>query len=382
MHHPGAEDVARRVDAVGEPRRIGQVRLQVDAPHDGDERHEEEPRQDRPDPAPGADRPARGVSAHRRRAHRSQVWMMTLRKFQPYRNDFGFLDSPPARARNVTGTSTTRAWCPERLDQDLARPELILLQDHLLEEIGASGAIPRRRVGDPLPGEDGDHAGEHVHAEVADQTLPFERAEQPRSVHVVRFIREDRRDHDRDLLRQMLAVRIQRDDHLRAEAERDLVADAERQPPAAPDGQLRDERAGLTGNGRRAIGGPIAHDDRDDVVTLDHPGDLLHHGGDVLRLVERRGDRDQPRAVRQAWQPGPNRTVPGRAPPRGGGCCVRSYRRTSARAGTGRREPRRRRAGRRSRRRFRARSRTFGGADRTAVGRSRARSPTRTDRTG
>ena len=42
-------------------------------------------------------------------SYRSQVWMMTLRKFQPYRSDFGFFDSPPARARNVTGTSTTRA---------------------------------------------------------------------------------------------------------------------------------------------------------------------------------------------------------------------------------------------------------------------------------
>ena len=41
--------------------------------------------------------------------YRSQVWMITLRKFQPYRSDFGFFDSPPARARKVTGTSTTRA---------------------------------------------------------------------------------------------------------------------------------------------------------------------------------------------------------------------------------------------------------------------------------
>jgi hypothetical protein len=83
VHHPRAEDVAGCVDPVGEPRRIVEVGLQVDAPDDRDERHEKEPRQDRPDPAPAADRPARGVSALRRCAHRSQVWMMTLRKFQP-----------------------------------------------------------------------------------------------------------------------------------------------------------------------------------------------------------------------------------------------------------------------------------------------------------
>ncbi len=41
---------------------------------------------------------------------RSQVWMMTLEKFQPYLSDFGFFDLPPARARIVIGTSTIRAW--------------------------------------------------------------------------------------------------------------------------------------------------------------------------------------------------------------------------------------------------------------------------------
>ena len=44
-------------------------------------------------------------------AQRSQVWMMTLEKFQPYLSDLGFFDLPPARARIVIGTSTMRAWC-------------------------------------------------------------------------------------------------------------------------------------------------------------------------------------------------------------------------------------------------------------------------------
>ena len=53
---------------------------------------------------------ARVAGGDRRRAQRSQVWMMTLEKFQPYLSDFGFFDLPPARARIVIGTSTMRAW--------------------------------------------------------------------------------------------------------------------------------------------------------------------------------------------------------------------------------------------------------------------------------
>ena len=103
---------------------------------------------------------------------------MTLRKFHPYRNDFGFLDSPPARARNVTGTSTTWRTVAERLDQDLARPELVLLQDHLLQQVGASRSVSRRRIGDPPSREDRDDPGEHVDPDVPDEALPFERPEQ------------------------------------------------------------------------------------------------------------------------------------------------------------------------------------------------------------
>ena len=66
-----------------------------------------EPRSE-PGPA-GGQRARRGTD--RRRAQRSQVWMMTLEKFQPYLSDFGFFDLPPARARIVIGTSTIRAWC-------------------------------------------------------------------------------------------------------------------------------------------------------------------------------------------------------------------------------------------------------------------------------
>jgi hypothetical protein len=43
---------------------------------------------------------------------RSREYRSTQRafvKFHPYFRDFGFLDSPPARARTVTGTSTIRA---------------------------------------------------------------------------------------------------------------------------------------------------------------------------------------------------------------------------------------------------------------------------------
>ena len=83
------------------------------------------------------------------------------------------------------------------------------------------------------------------------EALPLEVAEQARAVHVVGLAREDRRDHHRELLGQVLAVGVERDDDLRVEVQRDVVADAEGQPAAAPDRQLGDERARLAGDARR-----------------------------------------------------------------------------------------------------------------------------------
>ena len=64
-----------------------------------------------------------------------------LEKFQPYRSDFGFFDLPPARARIVIGHLDDPRPVAERLDQDLARPELILLEHQLLEQVGPRRAI-------------------------------------------------------------------------------------------------------------------------------------------------------------------------------------------------------------------------------------------------
>ena len=66
-------------------------------------------------------------------------------KFQPYRSDFGFFDLPPARARNVIGHLDDPGALAERLDQDLARPELILLQDQLPKQVGARRPVPAAR---------------------------------------------------------------------------------------------------------------------------------------------------------------------------------------------------------------------------------------------
>ena len=104
--------------------------------------------------------------------------MMTLEKFQPYLSDFGFFDLPPARARIVIGTSTIARVVPERLDQDLARPELILLQDERPQQVGARRAVAARDVGDARAGEDRDEPAEEVHAQVADRALLLEVAEQ------------------------------------------------------------------------------------------------------------------------------------------------------------------------------------------------------------
>jgi hypothetical protein len=105
-------NVAGGVGPVREPLEPIEERAEVDR---GNDRHDRDHEQRRRHDPPDVGTPARGgaprVAAPGGAVHRSHVWMMTFRKFQPYRSDFGFLDSPPARARNVTGTSTTRARC-------------------------------------------------------------------------------------------------------------------------------------------------------------------------------------------------------------------------------------------------------------------------------
>src|SRR6185436_5248064 len=52
---------------------------------------------------------------------------------------------------------------PERLDQDLARPELVLLEDEALEELRAGGPEAAGGVGDPPAGEDRHDPSEQMH---------------------------------------------------------------------------------------------------------------------------------------------------------------------------------------------------------------------------
>ncbi len=144
---------------------------------------------------------------------------------------------------------------------------------------------------------------------------------------------------------------VQRDDELRAEAQRDVVAHAERQPTPAADRQLGDVRSRLACDGRGSVGRAVAHHHGHHVMALDHRGDLLDHRGDVLRLVERRADRDEPRTVGQPARAVPVESLLAERLDEQPDAPLRSCLPSSARAGRGRRGPRRQRATRRSRRR-------------------------------
>ena len=92
---------------------------------------------------------ARVAGEDRRRAQRSQVWMMTLEKFQPYLSDFGLLRLAAGARQDRDRYLDDAGVVPERLDQDLARPELILLEDERTQQVGAGGPVTARDVGDP-----------------------------------------------------------------------------------------------------------------------------------------------------------------------------------------------------------------------------------------
>src|SRR5438093_12424721 len=82
----------------------------------------------------------------------------------------------------------------ESLDQDLARPELVLLQDELAKQVGSRGPIPARDVGHARAREDRHDPGEEMHAHVSNRGLLLEVAEQTGAVDVVGLPAKDRTD--------------------------------------------------------------------------------------------------------------------------------------------------------------------------------------------
>src|SRR2546421_3125754 len=65
----------------------------------------------------------------------------------------------------------------EALDQELGRPELVLLQDEPPQHVGPGGAVAARGVGQALPGHGRDDPREEVHPHVPDHALALELAE-------------------------------------------------------------------------------------------------------------------------------------------------------------------------------------------------------------
>ncbi len=81
------------------------------------------------------------------------------------------------------------------------------------------------------------------------------------------------RDEHGDLLGQVLAVGVERDDDVGAELQRDVVADAQRHAAAATDRQGGGERAGHARGVGGAVVGVVVDHDRHDMVARD----LLWH---------------------------------------------------------------------------------------------------------
>jgi hypothetical protein len=96
---------------------------------------------------------------------------------------------PPSGARAEGAVSFGPV--PQGLDDDLGGPELVLLQDELLEGLRLGGAVAVGDVGQPGPGHEGDQAGEEQHPEVAGPALLLVVAEHPRSLDHVGLTPED-----------------------------------------------------------------------------------------------------------------------------------------------------------------------------------------------
>src|SRR5439155_25561444 len=105
----------------------------------------------------------------------------------------------------------------------------------------------------PGPVQERDHAGEHVHPDVAEVTLLLERAQHARADDHVRLTVNDRPHHGTQFIRVVLTIGIKRRNHHTSEPESDLVSDPEVHALPAPYGEPDGHRPFLPGH----VGGPL-----------------------------------------------------------------------------------------------------------------------------
>src|SRR5918996_1378386 len=187
----------------------------------------------------------------------------------------------------------------QALQEDLRRPELVLLEDELAQGLRARGSIAVGDVGDAHPRHQRHDPREEADAEVTDVALLVELPEDAGALHHVDLIAQDR-GHDRgELPGHVLAVGVHGGHDDGAEPQRELVADPEGKPAAATNGQPGDEPPGALHHVGRAIGGGILDDQRNDGDPPDGAGHGPDHVADVLGLVVGRHDHDDAVSVRQ-----------------------------------------------------------------------------------
>ena len=245
--------------------------------------------------------------------HRSHVLIITRRKPEPVAQVGPLLRHasrpPPDRHRHVEHTQAgTRGT-----EQELRVVELVLREADLDEAARPDRPVAVGDVRDVRAAEEVDEARVDGDARIARRRLLLVLPHPTRPDDEVRQVRDDRGHERRHLARVVLAVRVERDHDVHAEALGDQVPGLERGALARVHGVGDDLGPGRTRDRRRAVAGPVV--DHQDVGR--EPGD---HGRD-LREHAREGSR--PRR-RPGCRRGRHPTGHPRGPPRAG-------RRTSAR---------------------------------------------------
>ncbi len=114
--------------------------------------------------------------------------------------------------------------------------------------------------------------------------------------HEIRAAGQDRLDHSPDLARLVLAVGVDRRDHVGPAGPRQPVAEAQRGALATVDGHVAHERARAARLGGGAVLGAVDDDDHLDLQPGGLGRDLRDHAGDGRLLVVRRDHHRQRRA--------------------------------------------------------------------------------------
>ncbi len=193
--------------------------------------------------------------------------------------------------------------------------ELVLREADLDEAARPDRPVAVRDVRDLGAAEEVDEARVDGDPRVARRRLLLVLPHPSRPDHEVRQVLDDRGHERRHLARVVLAVRVERDHHVHAEALGDQVPRLERGALTRVHGVGDDLGSGRTRDRRGAVARPVV--DHQDVGREpgDNGRDLREHAGQARGLVEGRdADEDAaPRGIPAAAPRAGRRTAPGRA---------------------------------------------------------------------